>query len=108
LDTARNRLFIAALGNNSIEVIDTASNMHVTSVRGFHEPQGPCGRTGRGRSDREWDSGTLQMLDAATLAKRWTVRIGDDADNVRYDAAARRLYVAAKGGCTPWSQAWAK
>src|SRR5205085_1710012 len=29
---------------------------------------------------------------------RWTVPISGDADNVRYDASARRLYVAAEGG----------
>jgi hypothetical protein len=44
------------------------------------------------------DTGTLQLLDAQTLQTRWTTRVGGDADNVRYDAAAKRLFVAAEGG----------
>jgi hypothetical protein len=44
------------------------------------------------------DTGTLQMLDAQTFAMRWTTKIGGDADNVRYDTTAKRLYVAAEGG----------
>jgi hypothetical protein len=44
------------------------------------------------------DSGTLQLIDAATLQTRWTISIGGDADNVRYDDAAKRLFVAYQGG----------
>jgi hypothetical protein len=44
------------------------------------------------------ETGTLQAVDAQSFGVRWTARIGGDADNVRYDAAARRLYVAAEGG----------
>jgi DNA-binding beta-propeller fold protein YncE len=43
-------------------------------------------------------TGTLQLVDARTMAVRWTIDIGGDADNVRYDAAGKRLYVAAVGG----------
>ena len=40
LDLARQRLFVAALGNNTIEVIDTSKNVYLRSVPGFHESQG--------------------------------------------------------------------
>jgi hypothetical protein len=43
-------------------------------------------------------TGTLQLIDAVTFATRSTVAIGGDADNLRYDASAKRLYVAAAGG----------
>jgi len=39
-DAARNRLFVAALGNNSVEVIDTTKGVHLMHLAGFHEPQG--------------------------------------------------------------------
>ncbi|MDO8794299.1 MAG: hypothetical protein Q7J25_06750 [Vicinamibacterales bacterium] len=43
-------------------------------------------------------TGTLQLVDAETYEIRGTVRVGGDADNVRYDRTAKRLYVAYQGG----------
>src|SRR5437868_13642272 len=39
-DLKRHRLFVAALGNNTVEVLDVAGNRHEKSVPGFGEPQG--------------------------------------------------------------------
>src|SRR5580765_7679925 len=39
-DGSRGRLYVAALGNNSVEVTDTLNGIHVTTLPGFHEPQG--------------------------------------------------------------------
>jgi DNA-binding beta-propeller fold protein YncE len=39
-DTAAQRLFVAALGNNTVEVLDLKNSAHVKSVPGFREPQG--------------------------------------------------------------------
>src|SRR5947208_8363089 len=39
-DAAGQRLFVAALGNNTVEVLDLKSNSHIKSVPGFREPQG--------------------------------------------------------------------
>jgi DNA-binding beta-propeller fold protein YncE len=98
-DAARQHLFVAALGNDTIEVIDTRGGRHLQSVRGFHEPQGIAVVPElSGVAVANGDTGTLQMIDATTFRTRWTVPIGGDADNVRYDAAAQRLYVAAEGG----------
>jgi DNA-binding beta-propeller fold protein YncE len=98
-DAARHYLFVAALGNNTIEVLDTAKNAHVRSVPGFHEPQGlavvPELNT---VAVANGETGTLQSIDAQTFQTRWTVSISGDADNVRYDGGAKRLYVAAEGG----------
>jgi DNA-binding beta-propeller fold protein YncE len=98
-DSQRQRLFVAALGNDTVEVLDTARNAHLRSLPGFHEPQGIAVATDFGAvAVANGDSGTLQLLDAQTFETRWTVDIGGDADNVRYDAAAKQLYVAAQGG----------
>ena len=40
LDREKHRLFIAALGNNSVEVLDVSSGIRFKSLPGFHEPQG--------------------------------------------------------------------
>jgi DNA-binding beta-propeller fold protein YncE len=98
-DVARQRFFIAALGNNSVEVLDLATGEHLQSLKGFQEPQGVAAVADLDAiAVANGGPGTLQLIDAKTLATRWTIHIGDDADNVRYDAAARRLYVAAVGG----------
>ena len=98
-DASHQRLFVAALGNDTVEVLDTTKNAHLKSLPGFHEPQGIAVASDFGAiAVANGDTGTLQLLDAETFATRWTAEVGGDADNVRYDAAAKQLYVAAVGG----------
>src|SRR2546428_1623480 len=40
VDLAGQRLFVAALGNNTVEVIDLKKGQRLHSVAGFKEPQG--------------------------------------------------------------------
>jgi len=98
-DPAARHLFVAALGNDTVEVVDTATARHLRSLPGFAEPQGIAFvAEGRGVAIANGDSGTLQLIDASTFATRWTTKAGRDADNVRYDASRKQLYVAAQGG----------
>src|SRR5438128_599349 len=39
-DPATQRLYVAALGNNTVEVLDVTSGSHLESLPGFREPQG--------------------------------------------------------------------
>src|SRR6476659_8774445 len=39
-DAATQRLYVAALGNNTVEVIDSNAASHLKSLPGFREPQG--------------------------------------------------------------------
>src|SRR5262245_10654594 len=39
-DPATDRLYVAALGNNSVEILDTKAGRHLKSLPGFREPQG--------------------------------------------------------------------
>ncbi len=93
------RLFVAALGNNTLEVLDLKTNRDIKSVPGFREPQGIAVASeatliaianGQGEG--------LQLVDAADYRLTKTVPLGDDSDNVRYDAAAMRLYVGYGSG----------
>lgn len=98
-DGPRRHLFVAALGHGSVEVVDTAKNVHVRSLADFHEPQGiAVVPDSSGVAVANGGTGTLQLLDAQTFQARWTIAIAGDADNVRYDPEAKRLYVAADGG----------
>jgi hypothetical protein len=98
-DGGTQRLFVAALGNDTVEVLETTKGVHLRSLPGFHEPQGVAILPDvNGVAIANGATGTLQLLDAQTLQTRWTTPVGGDADNVRYDAAAKRLFVAAEGG----------
>jgi len=97
-DAATGRLFVAALGNNSIEIIDTRSATRVTSARGVDEPQGlgfaPTGRL----IVANGGTGDVQIREGQDLRIVATVKTAGDADNVRYDPTARRAYVGVGSG----------
>jgi DNA-binding beta-propeller fold protein YncE len=95
VDLAGKRLFVAALGNNSVEVVDLATGRRVRSLAGFDEPQGIAYLADVGRLVvANGGSGAVDLLDGSSLERVGSVRLGGDADNVRYDAAAKTLYVA--------------
>ncbi len=98
-DAAHQRLFIAALGNDTVEVVDVAKGVREKSLAGFHEPTGITWVPDAGAvAVANGSSGALQIIDAADLRLTRGVAIGNDADNVRYDAAAKRLHVGHGGG----------
>ena len=99
LDSTGQFLFVAALGNNTVEVIDVKNGVHVRSLPGFREPQGLAAvpdakaiavASGQGEG--------VQTIDENGFTTLKTISLGDDADNVRYDAAAKTLYVGFGGG----------
>jgi DNA-binding beta-propeller fold protein YncE len=86
-------------GNNTLEVFDTAALTHVGSVKGLRKPTGVAFVPDTRRVVvANGDDGTVRFYDAATLKPAGQVDGLDDADNVRYDAAAKRLYVGYGGG----------
>ncbi|MFN2598672.1 MAG: YncE family protein, partial [Pyrinomonadaceae bacterium] len=94
LDLKGERLFVAALGNNSVEVVDLKRGERAASVAGFDEPQGVALIPESGTLVvANGGDGAVTFLDGNTLKPSKTVRVGADADNVRYDAARRRIYV---------------
>lgn len=99
VDVAGQRLFVAALGNNTVEVIDLKKGQRVQSVAGFKEPQGIAyvAETNTVIVANGGD-GVVTLLDGATLNPAKTIAFGDDADNLRYDAALKRFYVGYGNG----------
>jgi DNA-binding beta-propeller fold protein YncE len=94
LDSAGQRLFVAALGNNSVEVVDVRNGTHLKSLPGFREPQGIAVASDANRiaiANGQGDG--VQLIDATDYRVTTAVSLGEDSDNVRYDAATRRLYV---------------
>jgi DNA-binding beta-propeller fold protein YncE len=87
IDTQGQRLFLAALGNSTLEVIDLAANKRVQSVPGMSKPTGVlylseakqvCVANG--------DDGTLKILDGGDFKVLDNLTGLDDADNLRFDA----------------------
>jgi hypothetical protein len=99
VDAAGQRLFVAALGNNTIEVLDLAKGKLAATIAGLAEPQGVYYLA---ELDRLYvangGDGSLRIFDGKKLAAVATVKLGDDADNVRFDSIARRLYVGHGSG----------
>jgi hypothetical protein len=95
VDLARRRVFVAALGNESVEVVDLAAGKRLQSLGGLGEPQGILYVE---RADRIvvacGDDGTCVLYDGTTLRHVRTLEVGADADNLRYDAASGRVWVA--------------
>lgn len=94
-DPATDRLFVAALENNSLEVIDLATGERVKSIPDLPHPQGiavvsTAGRVAVGCGG----DGLVHVFDTRTLEETNTVKAGPGADNVRYDAKANTIYVA--------------
>lgn len=92
-DTRGHRLFIAALGNDTVEVIDTEHGGRRT-IRGLREPQGVLYLPDQDRLVIANGSGArVDFVDAASLDIVAQVGDLDDADNVRRDAPGNRVLV---------------
>lgn len=93
-DVAGQRLFVAALENNTVEVLDLKAGRRLQSLPGFAEPQGIAFVP---ELDRIFvangQDGTCRILDGQSFKTLYSVPCGEDADNVRYEPSARRIYV---------------
>ncbi len=99
VDLARERLFLAALGNDSVEVIDLKAGKQLQSLHGPREPQGIVVLADLDRVVvASGKDGTCEVYDAGSLESVARVDVGDDADNLRYDQQHKRLYVGYGAG----------
>lgn len=100
-DAQGQRLFVCALGNGSLEVIDLKKNAVAASIKNLKSPQGilflpqvkriivSCGGDGFVRA---FDSENYNQVDS--------IYIGNDADNMRFDSLTQKIYVASDNGMT--------
>lgn len=93
-DLKGQRLFMAALGNQSVEVLDVAGAKRITTIRDVAEPQGIYFDSSTNRlfvACRK--DGAAKVFDGGTLRLLATAKFSGDADNVRYDARHNRIIV---------------
>src|SRR6202140_5581790 len=97
-DAKRKRVIGAALGNNTVEVVDTFAGRDIHSITGAADPQGVVfvGDLNRLFVANGTD-GKVRIYDGESFKLLDTVDIGEDADNVRYDPAEKKAYVAFGG-----------
>ena len=98
-DPAGERLFVCALGNNSLEVVDLRKGERVHSITGLGSPQGVAFVPDTNRllvaSD---EGGRCRIYDAKSFEQVGELSLKDDADNVRYDEATKKIYVGFGSG----------
>src|SRR6266516_7960428 len=93
-DVQGKRLFVAALGNNTLEVIDLAKDKRLKSISGLHKPTGvvylpEVNQIGVANGD----DGTFKLFDGASYELLNNLYGLDDADNVRRDPKTKLIYV---------------
>ena len=99
VDTKNERLFVAALGNNTLEVIDLKAGKRAHSITGLNEPQGVLYLAAVDRLYvANGKDGTVRIFDGTSFKLLKSVSYGDDADNLRYDAGQDTVYVGYGSG----------
>ncbi len=94
MDLGRQRLFVAELGNNSVGVIDLRERQLVSTIDGLAEPQGvgyvsstDTLYVANGRD------GSVRLFQGPDLVPAGRIELGDDADNIRVDAEASKVFI---------------
>ena len=99
IDVKGQRLFVSALGNNTVEIIDLKAGKRANTIHGLQEPQGvlyvPTANRIYVANDKD---GSVRIFDGTTLKPLKALEYGDDADNLRYDSAKQHVYVGFGSG----------
>ena len=87
-------VYISALGNNTVEVVDIENGKLVHSIKGLDEPQG----VGYIPQTNEifianGGNGNCYFYNAASFERMAVIHLGSDADDVRYDSVSQKIYV---------------
>ena len=94
IDVTGKRLFVAALGNNTVEVIDLAAGKRIQSISGMSKPQGVLFLAHRNElAVANGEDGTLKILDATNFMVKHKLTDMPDADNVRLDPHTGEIWV---------------
>ena len=99
MDVPNQRLFVAALENGSVEILDIRRGERLGEIKGLEEPQGVYYdfKTGRLYVATGGD-GKLRIYDGKSLTVQETLGFGEDADNIRYDEQTGNIWVGYGNG----------
>src|SRR5437867_13365351 len=69
IDAKGQRLFVAALGNNTLEAVDIAAGKHLKSITGLHKPTSVVYFTDLNQiGEANGDDGTFKLFDGVSYA----------------------------------------
>jgi len=92
-DPAGHRVIVAALGNNTVEILDTR-NKERRTLSGLGEPQGVLYLIAPDRLFiANGAANRVDIVDLTSLAEERRITGMNDADNIRYDEATRTVWV---------------
>lgn len=98
VDVKGQRLFVAAVDNHTLEVIDLKSGQRVHTITGLAEPQGVFYDASTNRLFVACAlDGVAKIFDGTTFQVLATAKFPDDSDNIRYDARGKRVIVGYAG-----------
>jgi DNA-binding beta-propeller fold protein YncE len=99
MDLGRQRLFVAELGSNTVGVVDVKAAKLLKTIDGPKQPQGvgyePSTDT---LFVADAGDGAVLLFQGPELAPAGRIELGDDADNIRIDAAHGRVIVGYGNG----------
>jgi hypothetical protein len=99
VDLRRGRLFVAELGNNTVDVVDLAAGRAVHRIGGLREPQGigyaPATDV---IAVANAGDGSVRLYRGEDFAPAGRVDLGDDADNIRLDPRSGNFLVGYGNG----------
>src|SRR5258705_9783205 len=99
IDVKGQRLFVAALGNNSLEVVDLKENKLIHTINRLAEPQGIVYIPSSNRVFvANGKDGSVRAFDTATWKMLKSIPYGEDADNLRLDPGSGHIWVGYGGG----------
>ena len=99
IDAKGGRIFVAALGNNTVELIHVRNAKRIQSIGGLSEATGICFMADQNRIGvANGRRGTFEIFDGGSFKKVKEIPDLDDADNVRFDAAHSLVLVGFASG----------
>jgi len=94
VDLKGQRLFVAALGNNSVEVLDIGAGKLIHSISSLSEPQSALFIPALNKIYvTNGGNGLCQIFDGDSFAEFGRVELSGDADNIRYDSNSASVVV---------------
>jgi hypothetical protein len=99
VDLRRGRLFVAELGNNTVDVVDIVAGHAIHRIDGLREPQG-IGYSPAADivAVANAGDGTVRLYRGADYTAVATADLQDDADNVRLDLHSGKFLVGYGSG----------
>jgi YVTN family beta-propeller protein len=99
IDLGRKRLFVAELGNGTVDVIDLASASVIRRIEGLKQPQGVAYAPAVDvLAVASAGDGSVRLYRGDGLSPAGRIDLRDDADNIRLDARTGNLVVGYGSG----------